>query len=71
MTITKGLFKKEVFRLRKGAGHSYLYEFDTVAEEIRSGRTESKRVPLSCTSDVMHILDTVREQIGLVYEVLE
>ena len=71
MTCTKGLFKKEVFRLRKCAGRSYLYEFDTVAEEIRSGRTESKRVPLSCTSDVMHILDTVREQIGLVYEDLE
>lgn len=70
-TLHKGLFKKQIF---KGPGpffNSYLDEFDTVAREIREGRTESKMVPLQATSDVMHILDTVREQIGLTYPDLE
>ena len=61
----------EVFTLPPGSGHSYLFEFDAVAEEIRSGRTESEKVPLQCTSDVMHILDIVRKQIGLEYNDLE
>ena len=39
--------------------------------EIREGLKESRMVPLKATSDVMHILDTVREQIGLVYNELE
>lgn len=63
--------EREVFRLPSGSGDSYLYEFDTVAEEIRNGRTESEKVPLRCTSDVMHIIDTVRQQIGLEYNDLE
>ena len=70
-TLHKGLFKKQIF---KGPGpffNSYLDEFDTVAREIREGRTESEMVPLQATSDVMHILDTVREQIGLTYPDLE
>ena len=67
----KGLFKYEVF---KGFGpilNSYLDEFNTVAEEIRSGLKESKMVPLKATSDVMHILDQIRMQIGLTYDNLE
>ncbi len=42
-----------------------------VAEDIRAGRLESKMVPLQATSDVMHILDEVRRQIGLEYTDLE
>ena len=66
----RGLFDKDVY---KGPGTSigYLPEFDTVASEIREGLTESRMVPLKATSDVMHIMDTVREQIGLVYDQLE
>lgn len=67
----KSLFRREVFRLPKGSGTSYLYEFDTVADEIRRGLKESERVPLRCTSDVMHMLDKIRDQIGLVYDDLE
>ena len=66
-----GIFQKEVF---KGPGpriNSYLDEFDAVAEDIRAGRLESKMVPLQATSDVMHILDRVRKQIGLEYTELE
>ena len=70
-TCKQGLFKKEVF---KGPGpkiNSYLDEFDTVAQEIRAGLTESRMVPLQATSDVMHIIDAVAQQIGLVYTDLE
>lgn len=46
-------------------------EFDTVASEIREGLKESQVVPLQATSDLMHILDTIRAQIGLEYTNLE
>lgn len=44
---------------------------ERVADEIRRGLKESEKVPLSATSNVMHILDEVRSQIGLVYTELE
>ena len=71
VTYKKNIFHKEVF---KGPGpriNSYLDEFDAVAEDIRAGKLESKMVPLQATSDVMHILDRVRKQIGLEYTELE
>ena len=49
--------------------NSYLDEFDAVADDIRRGRKESALVPLKATSDVMHILDEIREQIGLHFEI--
>lgn len=55
--------RAEVFRGNGG----YLHEFDTVSREIREGLTESRLVPLSCTLDVMEILDECRRQMGLVY----
>ncbi len=63
-------FKKDVYK-GQGTGIGYSPEFDTVASEIREGLKESRMVPLKATSDVMHILDTIREQIGLVYTELE
>ena len=42
-----------------------------MAEEIRKGYTESVMVPLRATGDVMHIMDTIRAQIGLEYPDLE
>ena len=60
----------EVFRSR-GIVNTYLREFDIVADEIRRGLTESGYVPLESTLDVMRIMDTVREQIGLEYDDLE
>lgn len=71
VTYKKSLFKKETFKGKGPKFNSYLDEFDAVAEDIRAGRTESKMVPLKATSDVMHILDKIREQIGLEYPVLE
>ena len=66
----KGLFQKKI---SKGTGRflGYLPEFDTVSAEIREGLTESRMVPLKATADVMHILDTIRKQIGLEYLSLE
>lgn len=67
----KSLFHKETFKGKGPKFNTYLDEFDAVAEDIRAGRTESDMVPLKATSDVMHILDKIREQIGLEYPVLE
>ncbi len=71
VTCQKSLFKKEKFKGKGPKFNTYLDEFDSVAEDIRAGRTESKMVPLKATSDVMHILDKIREQIGLEYPEFE
>ncbi len=62
---------EEIFEGSGPKMNSYLVEFDAVVDEIRSGLKESKMVPLKCTSDVMHLLDTIRGQIGLSYDNLE
>lgn len=67
----KGFFKVESFKGNGPRINSYLDEFDAVSEDIRTGRLESEMVPLKSTGDVMHILDTIREQIGLFYDNLE
>ena len=46
---------------------SYAKEFDSVAEEIRAGRTESAFIPPQATLDCMRILDECRAQMNLVY----
>ena len=71
VTLKKGILRKERFRGNGPKIISYTQEFDSVAENIRSGRKESSCVPLSCTSDVMHIMDVIRGQIGLEYTDLE
>ncbi|MBP5153220.1 MAG: Gfo/Idh/MocA family oxidoreductase [Lachnospiraceae bacterium] len=68
--LRTGFFGRKVYK-GEGNGIGYLPEFDTVASEIREGLKESRLVPLKATSDVMHIIDTVREQIGLDYPDLE
>lgn len=71
VTFKRGPFNKERF---KGYGpllNSYLDEFDAVSDDIRAGRKESPYVPLNATSDVMHILDEIRYQIGLEFNDLE
>lgn len=51
--------------------NTYIDEFDTVALEINEGLKESRMVPLKATSDIMHIMDEIGEQIGLYYDNLE
>lgn len=67
-TVSKN---EQVFQADGPEYGNYLYEFDTVAQEIRSGLTESRMVPLQATSDVMHLLDEIRLQLGLSYDNLE
>ena len=71
VTYKKNVFYKVVFQGPGPRINSYLDEFDAVTEDIRAGRLESKMVPLKATSDVMHILDQIRKQIGLEYTDLE
>ena len=71
VTFKKSMFKKETFKGNGPKMNSYLDEFDTVAKEICEGLKESRMVPLKATSDVMHLLDEIREQIGLNYDNLE
>ena len=71
VTCKQSPFKKEVFKGKGPKMNSYLDEFDTVASEIHQGLKESRMVPLKATSDVMHILDEIRTQIGLCYDNLE
>jgi len=53
----------EILQGKKG----YTVEFDSVADEIRQGRTESAFIPPRMTLDCMRILDECRLQMGLVY----
>lgn len=69
VTLKSFGFKKEKFKGKGPIINSYLDEFDCVADDIRSGRKESAFVPLKATSDVMHILDEIRGQIGLDFEI--
>lgn len=46
---------------------SYANEFTLAADEILSGRVESRYVPPSATIDVLKIMDECRRQLGLVY----
>lgn len=62
--LVRGLFRRETFRGKTG----YVREFDTVVSEIREGLTESRMVPLQASSDVMHIMDECRRQMGLTYD---
>lgn len=69
VTLKRGLFQKEVF---SGPNiNLYLNEFNIVSDEIKRGLKESELVPLKATSDVMHIMDEIRKQIGLDYTTLE
>lgn len=51
--------------IRARGGHAN--EFDLVAHEIRSGKTESAYVPHSSTLAVLEMMDECRRQLGLVY----
>lgn len=71
VTCKKGLFRKETFKGNGPKMNPYTDEFNAVADDIRAGRKESAMVPLRATSDVMHIMDEIRAQIGLHYDNLE
>ncbi len=55
--------KKESFKGKT----DYLTEFTRVAEEIKSGKTESDYIPFEATRNCMKIMDECRKQMNLVY----
>ena len=55
--------KKEVYRGKT----DYLTEFTAVANEIKSGKTESEFIPFESTVNCLKIIDECRIQLGLVY----
>ncbi len=59
----KSAGEKEIFRGKT----DYLTEFSAVADEIRSGKTESEFIPFSSTLSCLEIIDECRKQLGLVY----
>ncbi|MET8230989.1 Gfo/Idh/MocA family oxidoreductase [Micromonospora sp. NPDC005298] len=52
----------------EGAGNGYQYEAIEVQRCLAAGLTESPLVPHTTTLEVMGLLDTIREQIGVRYE---
>lgn len=61
--VMKKSGKKQAFRGKT----DYLTEFSRVAEEIRSGKTESDYIPFKATKECMRIMDECRKQMNLVY----
>jgi predicted dehydrogenase len=48
-------------------GNGMVYEAEEVHRCLRQGLTESDLIPLASTMEIMHTLDTAREQIGVTY----
>ena len=49
-------------------GKGYYYEIEEVTKCINNGQTESELLPLSFSLKLMNILDSMRKEIGLVYD---
>ena len=64
-TITRGETAEEVSRPFEGRG--YQFEAIEVQRCLAEGLLESPLVPSSATLEVMTLLDTIREEIGVVY----
>ncbi|WP_407269423.1 Gfo/Idh/MocA family protein [Radiobacillus sp. PE A8.2] len=56
--------KKSVFK----TDHSYTYQFDKVAADIRLGKLESEEVQHKDSLEIIEIMDDCREQFGVYYE---
>lgn len=72
--ITSGAFHSGgAFKIESGGKtfgypsdkNAMLTQFDAVADEIRSGKTQSGFVPPQATKDVLKLLDAIRRDIGL------
>lgn len=59
--------KTEKFSVKGGLFAAYRNEFDNTAAEILSGKAESAIVPHKATLDTMELLDSCREQMGVVF----
>lgn len=53
----------QIERCKRG----FIYQFDKVAQDIRSGKLESEEIPHSSTINVMKIMDEVRKKANFTY----
>ncbi len=49
-------------------GYGYYHEIEEVTRCLMNGKTESERMPLSVSMDLMTLLDRVKKEIGLKYD---
>ena len=66
ITIEHGGQKKVINRNYKGNG--YIHEIEEVNTCLANQETESSKLPLTTSIDLIHIIDRVKEEIGLKYE---
>jgi hypothetical protein len=48
-------------------GNGYLHEIEEVNRCLNEGRTESPKLPLSMSLDLISVIDRVKREIGLRY----
>ncbi len=68
ITITRNSGTSETIHTEV-LGTGYTHEIMEVMECLRKGQTESKKLPLSMTLNLVETLDRVRKEIGLTYPV--
>ena len=52
----------------KYKGFGYYHEIEEITHCLRNGKTESEKMPLSVSMDLMTLMDRVKKEIGLEYE---
>ena len=62
-----GANENEIFDI-KYKGNGYIHEIEEVNTRILNQETESAKLPLATSIDLIHIIDRVKEEIGLQYE---
>jgi len=67
MELAKGESQPETISLDY-VGNGYNYEVEEVVRCLRSGRKESKILPLDFSLRLIRLLDRIRKQMGLTYE---
>jgi len=67
LTYWKNWENEQLITFEKGAGFGYELEAAHVMECLERGMTESDRMPLSLSSDLMEIMDKVREDAGIIF----
>lgn len=67
LTYWKNWEEERIIEFEKGAGFGYELEAAHVMECLDAGKTESDRMPLSLSADLMEIMDRVRKDAGIVF----
>lgn len=67
LTYWKNWSEEQTITFEKGPGFGYELEAAHVMECLDAGKTESDRMPLSLSVDLMEIMDRVRNDAGIVF----